>query len=114
MRAFSSRRLRQEDGIALVLALGITSVLIIFVASMIDYTTSNSRAARLSSSSLTAMQYADAGLNTAYSILVNQKVSDEHVVPDRRDGTAVQGGDRHLRSCRLDDSRTLWVPRIAA
>jgi Tfp pilus assembly protein PilX len=74
MRAFSSKRLRQEDGIALVLALGITSVLIIFVASMIDYTTSNSRAARLSTSSLTAMQYADAGLNTAYSILVNQKV----------------------------------------
>jgi Tfp pilus assembly protein PilX len=74
MRAFSSERLRQEDGIALVLALGITSVLIIFVASMIDYTTSNSRAARLSSISLSAMQYADAGLNTAYSILVNQKV----------------------------------------
>jgi Tfp pilus assembly protein PilX len=74
MRVFWSKRLRQEDGIALVLALGITSVLIIFVASMIDYTTSNSRAARLSSSSLTAMQYADAGLNTAYSILVNQKV----------------------------------------
>jgi hypothetical protein len=47
MRAFSIERLRQEDGIALVLALGITSVLIIFVASMIDYTTSNSRAARL-------------------------------------------------------------------
>jgi Tfp pilus assembly protein PilX len=75
MRVFSIERLRQEDGIALVLALGITSVLIIFVASMIDYTTSNSRAARLSSSSLTAMQYADAGLNTAYSILVNQKVT---------------------------------------
>jgi Tfp pilus assembly protein PilX len=75
MRAFSIERLRQEDGIALVLALGITSVLIIFVASMIDYTTSNSRAARLSSSSLAAMQYADAGLNTAYSILVNQKVT---------------------------------------
>jgi len=75
MRAFSIKRLREEDGIALVLALGITSVLIIFVASMIDYTTSNSRAARLSSSSLTAMQYADAGLNTAYSILVNQKVT---------------------------------------
>ncbi len=74
MRAFSIKRLQQEDGIALVLALGITSVLIIFVASMIDYTTSNSRAVRLSSSNLTAMQYADAGLNTAYSILVNQKV----------------------------------------
>ena len=75
MRASLINRLRGEDGIALVLALGITSVLIIFVASMIDYTTSNSRAARLSSSGLSAMQYADAGLNAAYSILVNQKVT---------------------------------------
>jgi hypothetical protein len=75
MRASLIDRLRREDGIALVLSLGITSVLIIFVASMIDYTTSNSRAVRLSSSSLAAMQYADAGLNTAYSILVNQKVT---------------------------------------
>ena len=70
-----SKRLRQEDGIALVMALGITVVLIIFVASMIDYTSSNSRAARLSSSQLTALQYADAGLNTAYSIIVNQNVT---------------------------------------
>ncbi len=70
-----SKRLRQEDGIALVMALGITVVLIIFVASMIDYTSSNSRAARLSASDLNALQYADAGLNTAYSIIVNQNVT---------------------------------------
>ena len=70
-----SKRLRQEDGIALVMALGITVVLIIFVASMIDYTSSNSRAARLSSSDLMALQYADAGLNAAYSIIVNQNVT---------------------------------------
>jgi Tfp pilus assembly protein PilX len=70
-----SKRLRQEDGIALVMALGITVVLIIFVASMIDYTSSNSRAARLSTSDLMATQYADAGLNTAYSIIVNQNVT---------------------------------------
>jgi Tfp pilus assembly protein PilX len=69
-----SKRLRQEDGIALVMALGITVVLIIFVASMISYTSSNSRAARLSSNDLMARQYADAGLNMAYSMLVNQKV----------------------------------------
>ena len=37
------RRLREEDGIALVMALGITVVLIIFVASMISYTSQNSR-----------------------------------------------------------------------
>jgi Tfp pilus assembly protein PilX len=75
LRQFARDRLRQEDGIALVMALGITVVLIIFVASMIDYTSSNSRAARLSSSQLTALQYADAGLNAAYSIIVNQKAT---------------------------------------
>ncbi|MDX6442746.1 MAG: hypothetical protein QOE43_2475 [Gaiellaceae bacterium] len=69
-----SRRLRQEDGIALVMALGITVVLIIFVASMISYTSSNSRASTKSSGDLMAMQYADAGLNAAYSIIVNQNV----------------------------------------
>jgi Tfp pilus assembly protein PilX len=74
MRALS-QRLRREDGIALVLSLGITSVLIIFVASMIEYTTANSRAAHLSTNDLMATQYADAGLNTAYSILVNQKAT---------------------------------------
>ena len=67
-------RLRQEEGIALVMALGITVVLIIFVASMISYTSSNSRASTLSSADLMAHQYADAGLNTAYSILQNQTV----------------------------------------
>jgi Tfp pilus assembly protein PilX len=70
-----SKRLRREDGIALVMALGITVVLIIFVASMISYTSSNSRAARLSSGDLMALQYADAGLNAAYSIIVNQNVT---------------------------------------
>jgi len=69
-----SKRLRQEDGIALVMALGITVVLIIFVASMISYTSSNSRAATKSSADLMATQYADAGLNAAYSIIVNQNV----------------------------------------
>jgi Tfp pilus assembly protein PilX len=70
-----SKRLRQEDGIALVMALGITVVLIIFVASMISYTSSNSRAATKSSGDLMAKQYADAGLNAAYSIIVNQNVT---------------------------------------
>ena len=70
-----SKRLRQEEGIALVMALSITVVLIIFVSSMISYTSSNSRAARLSANDLIALQYADAGLNAAYSTVVNQNVT---------------------------------------
>ncbi len=64
-------RLRNEDGIALVMALGITVVLIIFVASMIAYTTSGQRGATLGSADLQARQYAEAGLNSAYSLIVS-------------------------------------------
>lgn len=65
-------QLLEEDGIALVMALGITVVLIIFVAAMITFTSSGGRAAQLSAGDVQARQYADAGLNTAYSILENQ------------------------------------------
>jgi Tfp pilus assembly protein PilX len=64
-----TRRLRNEDGIALVMALGITVVLIIFVAGMITFTSSGGRAAQLSAGDVQARQYADAGLNSAYSML---------------------------------------------
>jgi Tfp pilus assembly protein PilX len=64
-------RLRNEDGIALVMALGITVVLIIFVASMIAYTTSGQRGATLGSADLQARQYAEAGLNSAYSLIIS-------------------------------------------
>ena len=49
-----TRRFRNEDGIALVMALGITVVLIIFVTSMITYTTSSQRGANQSSADLQA------------------------------------------------------------
>lgn len=69
--AVMRERLRNEDGIALVMALGITVVLIIFVASMISYTTSGQRAATLGSADLQARQYAEGGLNSAYSYIVS-------------------------------------------
>ena len=68
-------RLRNEDGIALVMALGITVVLIIFVTSMITYTTSSQRGANQSSADLQARTYAEGGLNTAYSIIVSANTS---------------------------------------
>ena len=63
------RRLREEDGIALVMALGITVVLIIFVASMISYTSQNSRNANDSRSRLGAQALAESGIASAVSIL---------------------------------------------
>jgi Tfp pilus assembly protein PilX len=67
-----TKRLRQEDGIALVMALGITVVLIIFVTAMITFTSSSGRSAQLSGADVAARQFADAGLNSAYSMLEYQ------------------------------------------
>jgi len=67
-----TKRLRQEDGIALIMALGITIVLVIFVSAMITFTSAGGRAAQLSSSDVAARQFADAGLNSAYSMIQYQ------------------------------------------
>jgi Tfp pilus assembly protein PilX len=64
--------MRQENGIALVVALGCTLVLTIFVISMIGFTTSSQRSANLSSAGLQAKSYAEAGLNAAYNLITNQ------------------------------------------
>ena len=67
-----TKRLRQEEGIALIMALGITVVLVIFVSAMITFTSSSGRAAQLSASDVSARQFADAGLNSAYSMVQYQ------------------------------------------
>jgi Tfp pilus assembly protein PilX len=63
------KRLQQEDGIALVMALGMMLVLSIMVFAMISYTTSGQRSAKLSSSSVMSTHYAEAGTNAAYSLI---------------------------------------------
>ena len=65
------QRLRQQDGFALVVALGITIVLAILVTSMISYTSSGSRHARISASQATAQALAEAGISTATSLINN-------------------------------------------
>ena len=62
-------RLRQEEGFALVIALGISVVLVIFVASMIGFTSSSSRHANISRSTLDAKELAESGIATAVSIV---------------------------------------------
>jgi hypothetical protein len=65
-------RLRgEEDGFALVLALALIVVFSIVTATAIGYTRTNQETSALSGSGLQAMQYAEAGLNDAYSKLVN-------------------------------------------
>jgi Tfp pilus assembly protein PilX len=66
------RRLVQEErGIALVMALGMLTVIAIMVVTIIDYTNSNQRTAYFSKTRVTAFDAADAGMNNALSILNN-------------------------------------------
>ena len=64
-------RLRDERGISLVVALGITMVLSISVGSMVVYTTSSQRQASRSNADQLALALAEAGLNNAMAVLAN-------------------------------------------
>lgn len=63
------RRIGEESGFALVLALATMVVLAISVTAIVDYTTSNQRSAARGGNQTQAAQYAEAGLNAAYSVL---------------------------------------------
>jgi Tfp pilus assembly protein PilX len=63
------RRLRDEQGLVLPMALGIVVVLTIVVASAIYYTTENQRSAGYSSGKQTALALAEAGLNNSVAVL---------------------------------------------
>jgi hypothetical protein len=63
------RRLREERGMVLPMALGIIVVLTITVASAIYYTTENQRSAGYSSGKQTALALAEAGLNNSVAVL---------------------------------------------
>jgi hypothetical protein len=75
--------LRREDGIALVVALGITIVLGILVTSMITYTSSSERSSQKSAADVQATHYAESALASAYSIIVkeNSTVGGNPTVP---------------------------------
>jgi hypothetical protein len=66
------RLLRQETGIALLMALGIMLVLVISTTAVISYTNAGQNAARASAGALRATGYAEAGLNAAYSTISYQ------------------------------------------
>jgi hypothetical protein len=64
-------RIRDESGIALVMALGVTVVLSIVVTTTMFYSSSNSRSANVSDKRNRAYGLAEAGANNAMSILSN-------------------------------------------
>lgn len=69
MAAARNRLIRDEQGIALAMALGVLIVLAIMIVTIIDFTTSNQRTAYVSRSRVTAFDAADAGINDSVSVL---------------------------------------------
>ena len=70
MRHFLTRtRLRDESGIALIMALGVLIVFTIAVASVIDYSTANQRRSHYNVSYQKSYVLAEAGINDAESVL---------------------------------------------
>lgn len=69
MRTGLRRLRRNERGMALVMALGMTTILSLVIATLIDYASSNSRASRYSKASQSAYTVAQAGINNAMSVL---------------------------------------------
>ena len=69
------KRIRSEDGFALVIALGVVVVMSIAVTTSIYYTSTNSRSAGVSQKRVNAHSFAEAGLNNASSILNATDVS---------------------------------------
>jgi len=71
MRARLAQRLRAEDGIALIAAIGVLAVLTILCVGAVGYSSSNSRSASISSSGNEAAAMAEAGVNEAMAVLSN-------------------------------------------
>lgn len=74
------RRIGQERGFALVLALATTVVLGISVTSVIVYTTSNQRTSNLARTRVSARDLAEAGINNALSIVSKANGFDTHTL----------------------------------
>ena len=66
-----ARRLAGERGIAMVMSLGMSSVLAISGTSAVLYTTGGERAANRSKAELRAQSLAEAGVNYAFATLYN-------------------------------------------
>ena len=75
------RFLRQETGFALVFALLACVVLTVAATSVITYATSNQHSSTISGSSTKASEYAEAGLNSAYSVIIHANTAGSGLNP---------------------------------
>ena len=67
------RRLREESGLALPLALGVMVVTGMMVVSIVEYTSSSGRTANLGKAGMSAEALAEAGLANAFAVLNNDQ-----------------------------------------
>jgi hypothetical protein len=81
--ALRKRLTGDERGFALVLALGVLTVLAIMIVTIVQYTSTNQRTAYYSKSKVTAFDAADAGMNNSLSVLNNptQNALDPDILP---------------------------------
>ena len=74
------RRLSDERGFALVIALGVTVVLSMAVITVIEAATSNARSSDMSKNRISAHALAEAGISNAAAILAGKNPYDPHVL----------------------------------
>ena len=86
-------RLRRNHGFALPVALGVMLVLAIVVTAVIEYTSSNARSSTSDQVRQVTDQYAEAGLNRAYSVLnANNTTGSNPINPALFGCTTASGG----------------------
>src|SRR6266566_5760170 len=108
LRKLFRRLVRQERGMALMLALGITTVLSLSVVSVIDYTAANARNATLSAKKTSVFDLAEAGINNAVAVLNNpsNNTLDPDILPVR---TSSYEGGSVAWSGTLDRAAAVWT-----
>lgn len=101
-------RLAREDGMALVLALGVMMALSVTSVVVIQYTSANSRTANMSKTSENAFALAEAGINNAVSVLnvPTNNALDPDMLPPR---TSYYEGGRVVWSGTLDRAAAVWT-----
>jgi Tfp pilus assembly protein PilX len=88
------RLLRRQDGIALVMAIGILGVLTISGTTLVYYSTSNARSAEFSQDNSSAYDLAEAGINEMTAILNNPdpdyNALNKYTLGEQANGTVVK------------------------
>ena len=106
-------RLKQETGMALVMAVGMLAVLTISGTTIVAYTTSNSRSGALSKTSELAFSLSETGLNNAMAVLSNptNNALDPDVLPSTEataSSATYEGGTAKWYGT-LDRSAAMWT-----